>query len=458
MINKHYVALVIGLLLMAIVLLPSGARAAASENASCIAQMNSSTVTPIKERPGLTPKSPLYFLDKAGEWVRNRIFSISAESKLNSLITQAEEKIDEILALQRQNSLKMTYATKLASSLEIKLAEMKEIIDNETVNGNDGGSFWLNYIDLQGRVQIKLAELFLTRSGQAQTIIADVVSTSATNYCDEIDTWVKHQNQKSSDDSKAPENSESEDDSAGADVEDTNENDEAESLNEDNESEDLEELDSNEPAEDNVEGEENENDTNIDSGNSQQWSKIIASIKNSARQLSTLSCTGAEGIYTAGINSFCAALTANDLVASCQIINNIKLQLVNTCREDSQSNCGNSAEEVGEQCDDGNTIAGDGCSNVCQNEYRFYCGDGVISQPNSYGVYEECENQPPNQISGDGCSSLCINEADDKCGDGVVQVGEECDDGNDGAGDGCNNLCQVEEGDGRNINIRRTIP
>jgi cysteine-rich repeat protein len=32
------------------------------------------------------------------------------------------------------------------------------------------------------------------------------------------------------------------------------------------------------------------------------------------------------------------------------------------------SACGNGALDAGEECDDGNTTAGDGCSPTCQNE------------------------------------------------------------------------------------------
>jgi cysteine-rich repeat protein len=36
--------------------------------------------------------------------------------------------------------------------------------------------------------------------------------------------------------------------------------------------------------------------------------------------------------------------------------------------------CGNGIQEMGEECDDGNTISGDGCSSDCRHDY---CGDGV---------------------------------------------------------------------------------
>jgi cysteine-rich repeat protein len=66
--------------------------------------------------------------------------------------------------------------------------------------------------------------------------------------------------------------------------------------------------------------------------------------------------------------------------------------------------------DSGEQCDDGNNLSGDGCSALCQSEISTYCGDGKIQSPNSYGIYEECENMPPNALAGDGCSARCLNE------------------------------------------------
>jgi cysteine-rich repeat protein len=64
------------------------------------------------------------------------------------------------------------------------------------------------------------------------------------------------------------------------------------------------------------------------------------------------------------------------------------------------------------------------------------CGDGILD------VGEECDDG--NTVSGDGCSSVCVIEF---CGDGIVQagLGEQCDDGNTIAGDGCSPTCQFEQ-------------
>jgi cysteine-rich repeat protein len=92
--------------------------------------------------------------------------------------------------------------------------------------------------------------------------------------------------------------------------------------------------------------------------------------------------------------------------------------------------CGNCILEWPEQCDDCNTVNGDGCRDDCTAEI---CGDGILDPQ------EQCDDG--NTVPGDGCSADCAIEA---CGNGVVDPGEECDDGNTDAGDGCNEDCQIE--------------
>ena len=94
--------------------------------------------------------------------------------------------------------------------------------------------------------------------------------------------------------------------------------------------------------------------------------------------------------------------------------------------------CGNGIVDVGETCDDGNTTSGDGCSATCQREPR--CGDGYLDPG------EECDDG--NLVAGDGCSDTCAREP--RCGDGIVDPGETCDDGNTTSGDGCSATCQIE--------------
>ena len=91
--------------------------------------------------------------------------------------------------------------------------------------------------------------------------------------------------------------------------------------------------------------------------------------------------------------------------------------------------CGDGFEQEGEPCDDGNLIDNDECTNKCTLPA---CGDGFV-QPG-----EECDDGNPDNT--DGCLASCAG-AD--CGDGEVQAGvEECDDGNGDDNDECTNDCK----------------
>jgi cysteine-rich repeat protein len=70
----------------------------------------------------------------------------------------------------------------------------------------------------------------------------------------------------------------------------------------------------------------------------------------------------------------------------------------------------------------------------------FYIDDVRVSS----GRVEECDDG--GTIAGDGCGPTCLHE---ECGNGVVDPAEECDDGNLTAADGCSDTCTTEYcGDG----------
>ncbi|MGB5213658.1 MAG: DUF4215 domain-containing protein, partial [Anderseniella sp.] len=141
-----------------------------------------------------------------------------------------------------------------------------------------------------------------------------------------------------------------------------------------------------------------------------------------------------------------------------------------TCTIEPPPACGDGNVDPGEECDDGNTVSGDGCTSICVIEV---CGDGVVNnagaedcEPPGTGVCtdtcttrvplcgdgfltapEECEDG--NTADGDGCSATCTIEVPPACGDGNLDAGEECDDGNNASGDGCTAACVIEVcGDG----------
>jgi cysteine-rich repeat protein len=84
-----------------------------------------------------------------------------------------------------------------------------------------------------------------------------------------------------------------------------------------------------------------------------------------------------------------------------------------------------------EQCDDGNTTSGDGCSDTCRNEG---CGNGQIDPG------EQCDGGENPPVGGDGCDVNCQLE---DCGDGFVDVGEQCDGNGTGTG-GQTALCDID--------------
>lgn len=131
------------------------------------------------------------------------------------------------------------------------------------------------------------------------------------------------------------------------------------------------------------------------------------------------------------------------------------------CKTGVSPSCGNGiGDSEFEECDDGNTLGGDGCSPTCRVEVGWECqptgactltgacGNGDVSR------IEACDDG--NAVSGDGCSADCSQveggwacpaggrACRPLCGDGKVLGDEECDDGNQVNGDGCSSLCRFE--------------
>jgi cysteine-rich repeat protein len=82
-------------------------------------------------------------------------------------------------------------------------------------------------------------------------------------------------------------------------------------------------------------------------------------------------------------------------------------------------------------------LASVGCTTSTSSGNKEVCGNGILEGS------EECDDG--NTTSGDGCSAFCTSEvAPPQCGDGHIDSGETCDDGNTVSGDGCSATCQTE--------------
>jgi cysteine-rich repeat protein len=117
------------------------------------------------------------------------------------------------------------------------------------------------------------------------------------------------------------------------------------------------------------------------------------------------------------------------------------------CRESlcAPATCGNKTLDPGEECDDGNLVAGDGCEANC----RFSChADGDCNDGNPCNGTERCDAHlcarglplaDGAACTGGTCRArLCAPAG---CGNGTLDPGEECDDNNRVAGDGCEANC-----------------
>lgn len=134
-----------------------------------------------------------------------------------------------------------------------------------------------------------------------------------------------------------------------------------------------------------------------------------------------------------------------------------------SCTMNAPPGCGDGmVNQDSEACDDGNTLAGDGCSGLCKVEpnhacptpgqpcvVTFTCGDGVVNPG------EACDQ---GKFQGNpGCSADCATQEDGykcipneqctamfQCGNGRIETGETCDPPN--VGNGCGTNCKAEDG------------
>lgn len=95
--------------------------------------------------------------------------------------------------------------------------------------------------------------------------------------------------------------------------------------------------------------------------------------------------------------------------------------------------CGNGVIDPAEQCDDGNEIDIDDCTNECRTAI---CGDGICSADEGTQCNPDVGACTGNFVCVQDCTNIL-------CGNGTVDPGEECDDGNEVPDDSCSNECHT---------------
>lgn len=122
-----------------------------------------------------------------------------------------------------------------------------------------------------------------------------------------------------------------------------------------------------------------------------------------------------------------------------------------------KSRCGDGVVDTtaGEECDDGNSVNGDGCQDDCKYTCKADadCDDGKLctGKETCDTTSHKC-NAGANAANGTACSTESTCTSGDcvcrtgtcvpvGCGNGVVDAGEQCDDGNTVDGDGCDTNC-----------------
>jgi len=153
-------------------------------------------------------------------------------------------------------------------------------------------------------------------------------------------------------------------------------------------------------------------------------------------------CTNEECLLAAD-QDLCSL--ANGRLAECRLGS---VDCDNKCHNqgnNNQASCGDRTVGPNEDCDDGNIVAGDGCSNRCLNEgssdkWSSLCFNKILEKG------EDCDFGSQSANSANSCSDQCLwkNKTNtgssanvSVCGNSKKEQGEDCDDGNTVSGDGC---------------------
>jgi len=216
-------------------------------------------------------------------------------------------------------------------------------------------------------------------------------------------------------------------------------------------------------------------------GGSNNCGNVTAQCDNTTAGLGEYCGPISECCNSSGEVEFSGAVCGTGL--TCNNGNNVSGVCISTGAE-----CGNGTKEGDEECDDGNEVNTDACTNACEDAV---CGDSIVQA----GV-EECDDG--NSVDTDDCKNDCTEpvvasssvvsssaisssissvvsssaisssissvvsssivsspvssstqSSEAECGNGTREADEECDDGNENNNDGCTSECiEVICGDG----------
>ena len=145
--------------------------------------------------------------------------------------------------------------------------------------------------------------------------------------------------------------------------------------------------------------------TYLDDGATALVTAGTAPLAGRFRPEQTLSSLAGADFLGAGASGTWTLRVADDTATNTGTLDAWKLAL---CVDPAGAYCGDGTTNGAEQCDDGNAVDNDGCSNLC----RFPCGNGIIDPG------EQCDDG--NLVSGDGCSDTCA--VDITCAAGELPV------------------------------------
>jgi cysteine-rich repeat protein len=120
----------------------------------------------------------------------------------------------------------------------------------------------------------------------------------------------------------------------------------------------------------------------------------------------------------------------DDVIEGLELCDDANMVDDDACPNDCIPDCGDMLVQGPEECDDGNMVAEDECLNEC---VLAICGDGVVNTKE-----EDCDDA--NMVDDDECPNSCVPT----CGDSLTQGSEDCDDANMVTLDGCN-ACVAEQ-------------